>query len=136
MLNRYLNRHFITPLPYKSKLNEFANKFSTTTFICKDIDGSNERKSPVRDLLDNATAFVDTKNVEGDDEWATLPYVEGTSLHRRDQSQKRTRPKMSPEDTTVILFPGQGAQYVGMGKNLIKIPSVQDMYEYASEILG
>jgi len=37
----------------------------------------------------------------------------------------------------VFLFPGQGAQQVGMGSQLIEtLPSVQRLYEQASEVLG
>lgn len=33
------------------------------------------------------------------------------------------------------MFPGQGTQYVGMGKNLLVFPQVVDMFEAASEVL-
>ena len=39
-------------------------------------------------------------------------------------------------DNTVILFPGQGSQYVGMSKAVSHLPSVKDLYENASQILG
>ena len=38
---------------------------------------------------------------------------------------------------TAFLFPGQGAQHVGMGKAIAeKIPAAADLYSKASEILG
>ena len=43
-----------------------------------------------------------------------------------------TRPKVRD----VILFPGQGTQFVGMGANLVNIPAVQEMYKTANSILG
>ena len=39
-------------------------------------------------------------------------------------------------ERTLILFPGQGAQKVGMGKGLEKYPGVKDMIAAAKEIMG
>jgi len=36
---------------------------------------------------------------------------------------------------SVLLFPGQGAQFVGMGAKLLEIPSVKELYDEASQIL-
>ena len=36
-----------------------------------------------------------------------------------------------------IVFPGQGSQYVGMGKDLIeRYPEARDMFDVANEKLG
>jgi hypothetical protein len=40
------------------------------------------------------------------------------------------------EVPTVLLFPGQGTQVVGMGKLLLDHPGVRDLYAKASGILG
>ena len=34
------------------------------------------------------------------------------------------------------VFPGQGAQFVGMGKDLYEVPKAKDLFEKANEILG
>lgn len=57
-------------------------------------------------------------------------------IKTRDQSALSVRPKVAPEDTSVILFPGQGSQFVGMGSNLIDAPNVGQMFTTAKHILG
>ncbi|XP_074969097.1 malonyl-CoA-acyl carrier protein transacylase, mitochondrial [Phalacrocorax aristotelis] len=47
---------------------------------------------------------------------------------------RRERP--SPREGTVLLFPGQGSQFVGMGRGLLRYPGVRDMYRLAEKVLG
>ena len=54
----------------------------------------------------------------------------------RDQTSLSVRPKVAPEDTSVILFPGQGSQFVGMGYNLLDSANVDQMFAIAKRILG
>lgn len=99
----------------------------------------------VKSLLDDAATFDEARQQDsnktattspaaGDTDWATLPYPEGTHL-RRDQAQKSLRPKTDPRETTIIMFPGQGAQYVGMAAGLVKFPGARDIFELASDVL-
>lgn len=97
-------------------------------------NNNNNGKPPVQELLDNAATFEDLNKETPDNDWATLPYPEGTHL-RRDQSKKAMRPKTDPKETSIILFPGQGAQYVGMAADLMKFPGARDIFALASEVL-
>ncbi|KAL3859999.1 hypothetical protein ACJMK2_010176 [Sinanodonta woodiana] len=55
---------------------------------------------------------------------------------KREQSRKAYRPNVNPALTSILLFPGQGSQFVGMGKRLLPYHGVQEMYNKASAILG
>uniref|UniRef100_A0A8C6UAF5 Malonyl-CoA-acyl carrier protein transacylase, mitochondrial n=1 Tax=Neogobius melanostomus TaxID=47308 RepID=A0A8C6UAF5_9GOBI len=48
----------------------------------------------------------------------------------------KTRPRKIPSNCTVLLFPGQGSQFVGMGRGLTKYPNVKEMFAAAQRILG
>ena len=45
-------------------------------------------------------------------------------------------PGVDLSDKSVLLFPGQGAQFVGMGARLLEVSSVREMFEQASQILN
>ncbi|XP_077566210.1 malonyl-CoA-acyl carrier protein transacylase, mitochondrial [Stigmatopora nigra] len=46
------------------------------------------------------------------------------------------RPRKDPGDRSVLLFPGQGSQFVGMGRGLLRYPNVAEMFEAARKVLG
>ncbi|KAK1167154.1 malonyl-CoA-acyl carrier protein transacylase, mitochondrial [Acipenser oxyrinchus oxyrinchus] len=51
-------------------------------------------------------------------------------------SSERRREKRKPSECSVLLFPGQGSQFVGMGKGLAKYGNVRQMFNVAEKILG
>lgn len=88
----------------------------------------------VKELFKQSTVSVATTPQSPEDQWATSPYVEGTVINKA-VDEKAERYKIDPSDTSVILFPGQGSQYVGMANNLTKFPEAMNMFEIASEVL-
>lgn len=100
---------------------------------------NNERKndvveSPLKKLLDESASFEDLNTSNPEQQWATLPYRRGTKIRKQGQYFVE-RFKQDPRETSIVLFPGQGSQYVGMGKELLKFPMTKDLFELASYIL-
>ncbi|EDW94758.2 probable malonyl-CoA-acyl carrier protein transacylase, mitochondrial [Drosophila yakuba] len=49
--------------------------------------------------------------------------------------EQKSRPAIDPKETSVMLFPGQGSQYVGMAKDLLRFPGARRIFELANEVL-
>jgi len=99
------------------------------------LNDDSYRKRPlsskqVKDLLDNAEVEDKKEPDSLDSVWLTNPYQ-----YRREQGNHSFRPEGDPSEYSIILFPGQGTQYVGMGKSALQLPIVKDMFDAASEIL-
>lgn len=50
--------------------------------------------------------------------------------------EERQRVRKPPREVSVLLFPGQGSQFVGMGRGLLKYGNVKDMFTVAEKVLG
>lgn len=96
-------------------------------------DKQNKDESPLKRLLDDAASFEDVKATVPEQEWATLPYGQGARVRRQGDFYQKS--KKDPRDASIILFPGQGSQFVGMGKDLIKFPMAKDLFDLASYLL-
>lgn len=136
MIPRILNRTLFTGRCLGSrgkKIVSEQNKTNDTDSLETDMENSEQR---LKSLLNQSTSFVETKPIHDDDKWSTLPYVEGTLMTQTEHNELDIkRPKIDPEDTSIILFPGQGSQFVGMAKQLEIVPAAKDLFDCASEIL-
>lgn len=92
------------------------------------------RESPLKNLLENSATFQDTSPTSPEQQWATTPYPQSAKIRKQGDHFQKT--KKDPKDATIILFPGQGSQRVGMAKDLIKFPMARDLFELANYILG
>ncbi|CAG2058451.1 unnamed protein product [Timema podura] len=113
------------------------------TCVKSETDDNNITKSVhtshSKELLDSLSVQdeLNSSVPNPDHDWATLPYPENAVPKVfRDQALRSVRPKVDPRETSIILFPGQGTQFVGMGQDLVKFPIARDLFEAASEILG
>lgn len=129
-------------------LKLFCRRFSSTRVLSLVKNGVNRQQfsdigdegssvDEIRELLDKATSGIDMENLSKDDQWLTEPYVHGTFIEPRVQRETEVvRDKMDPENTSIILFPGYGSQFVGMAKSLEIIPQARDIFNHASELMG
>jgi [acyl-carrier-protein] S-malonyltransferase len=92
-------------------------------------------ETDIKQLLEEATVCSDPPPDNPENIWSTSPYPEGVLL-KRDQSRHFRKPNIDPRETSVILFPGQGTQFVGMGKDLMKFPIARDLFDAANDLLG
>lgn len=97
---------------------------------------SQNKRVDVQKLLDESATFRDAKPTAPEDVWSTLPYPQSAVIKRPSQIDDTERTKLDPENTSLILFSGEGSQYGGMAKSLIVSPDAKDIYEEANEILG
>lgn len=93
----------------------------------------NNKVSPLKKALEDASSFDDVHPSNVQQKWATMPYPAGTNTMKKDDQFKES--KLDPRDNSIILFPGQGSQYVGMAKNLLKFPMAKELFELANYIL-
>lgn len=130
-------RQPITQIRYFHRSSSLNNQHLQNSETDLTDSGSRENRDRVlKQLLENSTGFIDTKPHHDQHKWATLPYVEGTIMSNRERKELDVdRPRVDPRDTSIILFPGNGVQFVGMAKSLEFVPAAKDLFDYASEIL-
>ncbi|KAE9535804.1 hypothetical protein AGLY_007705 [Aphis glycines] len=106
-------------------------------FMSIDNDSKHTHETDIKKLLEDGTVPEESSVVGDTENWTTSPYPKGSYVPHKNQSQAQhaLRPKVDPKETSILMFPGQGTQFVGMGKNLLVFPQVVEMFEAASEIL-
>ncbi|KAK6627454.1 hypothetical protein RUM44_009931 [Polyplax serrata] len=108
--------------------------FSSKNFSSDESDKPLDSESRVKSIL-RASSPLKT-NIEDDGFFAASPYPKGTVFMESDVSKSQKDMNPEPQQCSIIMFPGQGNQFVGMSKNLINYPVVKDMFGAASSILG
>lgn len=131
-----LKTHFHSKNFIDTQFQVFRSFSTSYSYYAKKSDDNSATESPLKKMLNDAVSFDDINPQQIDQQWATLPYMEGTNIRKQGDSFKTSQSKQDPRETSIILFPGQGSQYVGMGKDLLKFPMAKDLFELASYILG
>ncbi|XP_073840148.1 malonyl-CoA-acyl carrier protein transacylase beg [Musca autumnalis] len=104
-------------------LNQFRNR---TFAACL-----KQRLSHWRYESSKASAPAEIKGEE-----ATDSNAQSKVLQNMLEPDEVVRPKIDPKETSIILFPGQGTQYVGMASKLMRFPEARRIFELANEVLG
>ena len=110
--------------------------WSSDSAICSNIQvpksitiiGSHFRPPPVSPLLRDSVSSDDEHPLD------LGPKVRKKPRHPRQPASTELGVDLSHR--SVLLFPGQGSQFVGMGKKLLEVPTVRELYAEASQILG
>lgn len=105
-------------------------------------------KAPIKSILERVHVRLISQNAEdknadtvqqtSEKDSSTSNLQKRTQMHlvnalENDVNERRA---IDPKETSIILFPGQGSQYVGMAAQLMRFPSARSIFELANEVLG
>lgn len=87
-------------------------------------------------LRDSARLFCSkTSELPPEDAEISAKSKHRRNFFRQSQGLRAFRPEECPENPTIVLFPGQGSQFVGMAKSVADMPEAKHMFDLASDIL-
>ncbi|KAJ8302799.1 hypothetical protein KUTeg_019195 [Tegillarca granosa] len=134
-----------TKRTYCSKEDDSENKIGVNTIqseddlkrIEKDLEKLTEEETKeLSEKSDTFNLFSLKKPVlDSDFPSDVKEYQKKYDQWKQYQAKYSFRPNKDPTETSIILFPGQGSQYVGMGEKLLFYPGVPELFEIASDIL-
>ena len=120
---------------------EIDSKKNDSEGRSSEFDAANSSSGHVKTLLDESRSSqisptdIDAEFPSDITDFSKTKYKNYNNWVR-DQAKHSYRPRVNPKETSLLLFPGQGSQFVGMGSKLLDYPNVADMYRLASKILG
>ncbi|KAL0280020.1 UNVERIFIED_CONTAM: hypothetical protein PYX00_001445 [Menopon gallinae] len=116
------------------KLITALSKTIQKRYMCKEASIENIVQMRSNNLRKDLEAYCESPLKHFDDkQWATTAYPVGNPLKSKTNSENEAD---DDRYKSVIMFPGQGNQFVGMGKDLFTHSVVEDMFDSASSILG
>ena len=136
----------------QKNIAQLSKNISTTNLGKNDLLNHRARSiihkipaTKIKEHINDAATFSET-HADHQVMWPSSSYhqneTETLLREARDQKQIRSLSKVAHDprqvdhrENTVIVFPGQGAQFVGMGSKLLHIQTVKDIFDSASEIL-
>ena len=90
-----------------------------------------DSQSRIKKLLD----MLESRELKDPPEFVSDIEEDLKEVKRRRQIEQKEM-EYESQQGSVMLFPGQGHHFVGMGKELLQHKNVKEMYEVASDILG
>uniref|UniRef100_A0A1A9VN02 [acyl-carrier-protein] S-malonyltransferase n=1 Tax=Glossina austeni TaxID=7395 RepID=A0A1A9VN02_GLOAU len=79
---------------------------------------------------------IDQRNEKETIDEKQLPHLSESKLMEEMGTPKTGRSRIDPKGTSIVLFPGQGTQYVGMAGRLMRFPEARRIFKLANEVLG
>lgn len=101
--------------------------------VSRTSEYENQGKLQVKGMLDDM--IINSDKDKGFVETFSSDVGDNQKSKEHEKHSQIIRPEIDPETKSFTFFPGQGSQFVGMGKQLLPFPGVKGLYDHASEIL-